>query len=63
MSNIDTLTISEFLLKHSSDLADKPFRFFAKERGSQTPPTPEEDALPTPPNQNQAAAPAVTVVT
>ncbi|KAJ6455060.1 hypothetical protein C8R45DRAFT_1111708 [Mycena sanguinolenta] len=30
MSNIDTITVSEFLLKYSSILADKPFRFFSK---------------------------------
>jgi hypothetical protein len=32
MCNIDTITISEFLLKYSSVLADKPFRFLSKEQ-------------------------------
>ncbi|KAJ7889287.1 hypothetical protein B0H14DRAFT_2561787 [Mycena olivaceomarginata] len=63
MSNIDTLTISQFLLKHSSDLADKTFRFFAKERGPQTPPTPEENALPAPTRPEPSGCSAVTVVT
>jgi hypothetical protein len=32
MSNVDTIAISEFLLRHSSVLADKPFHFFSEEQ-------------------------------